>query len=123
AEVKTRVAVDAVQVNPIRRKLGDGRVNLPVDAAERRASARLRDVDRAVDAPHLHTAVNLADRDGAVHAIGFERDFARQFQHYALAPIAIRTERREDAAPGFFNTHAKLAQIASAPDLLAAQPF
>src|SRR5262249_28728923 len=123
AEVKTRVAVDAVQVNPIRRKLGDGRVNLPVDATERRASARLRDVDRAIDAPHLHTAVNLADRDGAVHAVGFEIDFARQFQHHALAPIAIRTERREDAAPVFFNADAKLAQIVFDADLVEAQVF
>src|SRR5262249_17686831 len=102
-------------------KLGDGRVNLSVYSAERRASGRPLDVDTAVDASNIQAAFDLADGHVAVHAVGCERDFARQLQHYALVAFWNRAERREDAAPVFLDADAKLARIVVDFDLAELQ--
>src|SRR5262245_25366747 len=59
----------------------------------------------------IHAAVYLADGHVAVDAVGFEFDFARQLEHYALAAFVPRTQCREEAAPVILDTDAKLARI------------
>src|SRR5262245_14521965 len=123
-EAKSGVAVDAVQVDPAaRREFGDGRVNLAVDVPERRPSGRLRDVDLSIEAPNVNAAFNLADGHVAVDAVGYERDFARQLQYYALAAFGDRAERREEAAPVSLEADAKLARVVQDSDLAVLQVF
>src|SRR5262249_10103627 len=59
----------------------------------------------------------------AVDAVGFELDFARQLQHYALAALGPRAERREDTAPVILDGDAKLARVVFDFDLVELQVF
>src|SRR5215510_5057742 len=110
-EPQSGVAVDAVQVNSAAwRKFGDGRVYLSADAPKRRASGQLVDIDLAINMPNIHAAFDFPDGHVAVDVVGYERDFAGQLQHYALAAFRDRAERREDAAPVIIDADAKLAR-------------
>src|SRR5262245_29833950 len=123
-EAQSGVAVEAVQVNPAaHRKFCDGRVDLAVDVAKGRASGHLLDVDLAINTPNVHATFNLADGHVAVDVVGYERDFARQLQRYALATFRNRAERGENAAPVSLEADAKFARVVDDFDLAELQVF